>query len=293
MTSPQGIMAFSKKQFKSLWQNLLSGHVPKDLGNISTLQYMDLSENHLSGRLPRQLKNLKNLEEVYLSVNEFTGAFPSSFAEFENLTYLDIMGNNFTGRIPEFIDNWKQLEYLSLMGNSFEGPIPQSISSLTSLSTLHVADLIGGKNPFPDIRRMTSLEYLTLRNCSITGPIPEYIGQMKSLIYLYEFYLRNLQAYLLLPTLSFCMESVVFFFSGNISVFRSSVQRDLSFNSLTGELPVFSYHLQFRSIYLKRNMLSGSLPGWLPSTKSNVYDFLVRHFYLLQHFGNYSHARTC
>ncbi|XP_011009669.1 PREDICTED: probable leucine-rich repeat receptor-like serine/threonine-protein kinase At3g14840 isoform X2 [Populus euphratica] len=138
-----------------LSDNLLSGGIPPEFGNITTLVLLDLSDNHLSGVIPHELGSLVN--------NEFSGELPKSFAALEKMVNLFITGNNFSGKIPEYIANRE------------------------NLTVLYAADIENNEGmdfPFPNLSGMTSLTWLTLRNCSITGRIPEFILQMISPYYL-------------------------------------------------------------------------------------------------------------
>ncbi|XP_052301479.1 probable LRR receptor-like serine/threonine-protein kinase RFK1 isoform X4 [Populus trichocarpa] len=141
----------------SLLVNRLSGEIPKELGNITTLTYLSLEANQISGIIPPDLGKLINLQTLMLSSNRFTGNLPVSFSGLINLTDFRINDNNFSGAIPIFIQNWKKLERLEMHATGLEGPIPSNISLLNNLVEL------------------------TLRSCKIFGEIPAYLWTMKSL----------------------------------------------------------------------------------------------------------------
>ncbi|KAK3424555.1 hypothetical protein EUGRSUZ_F01338, partial [Eucalyptus grandis] len=96
----------------SVLGNRLTGPIPKELGNISTLFKLVVEINQLSGHLPPELGNLSQLHILHLSSNNFTGELPPRFAELTALQELRLSDNNFTGQIPDFIQNWTNLSRL-------------------------------------------------------------------------------------------------------------------------------------------------------------------------------------
>ncbi|KAE7996363.1 hypothetical protein FH972_001094 [Carpinus fangiana] len=96
----------------SVLVNRLSGEIPKELGNITSLTYLCLEANQFSGIVPPELGNLTNLQTLMLSSNNLTGNLPMTFAMLGSLTDFRINDNNFRGTIPDFIQNWKQLTRL-------------------------------------------------------------------------------------------------------------------------------------------------------------------------------------
>ncbi|KAL9383710.1 hypothetical protein Peur_024033 [Populus x canadensis] len=165
----------------SLLVNRLSGEIPKELGNITTLTYLSLEVNQISGIIPPDLGKLINLQTLMLSSNRFTGNLPVSFSGLINLTDFRINDNNFSGAIPIFIQNWKKLERLEMHATGLEGPIPSNISLLNNLVELRISDINGPTQSFPMLKNMTGMIRLTLRSCKIFGEIPAYLWTMKSL----------------------------------------------------------------------------------------------------------------
>eukprot|EP00258_Populus_trichocarpa_P021330 XP_024437349.1 probable LRR receptor-like serine/threonine-protein kinase RFK1 isoform X2 [Populus trichocarpa] len=165
----------------SLLVNRLSGEIPKELGNITTLTYLSLEANQISGIIPSDLGKLINLQTLMLSSNRFTGNLPVSFSGLINLTDFRINDNNFSGAIPIFIQNWKKLERLEMHATGLEGPIPSNISLLNNLVELRISDINGPTQSFPMLKNMTGMIRLTLRSCKIFGEIPAYLWTMKSL----------------------------------------------------------------------------------------------------------------
>ncbi|XP_058103389.1 uncharacterized protein LOC131246946 [Magnolia sinica] len=223
----------------SLGVNRISGPIPKELGNITSLTSLVIEANQLSGDLPPELGNLTNLERLMISSNNFTGELPESLAKLSNLKDLRISDNRFTGKIPDFIQNWKRLERLEIQGTNMEGPIPSGISGLENLIQLIISDISGMESDFPELSDMANIRTLILRNCNIIGEIPAYIGEMRLLDFL---------------DLSFNK------LAGMIpSTFRSLPQVDF-LESMTW--------LLIR--YLTSNLLTGSVEDWMINKPANI-----------------------
>ncbi len=60
----------------SLTENGLSGPLPVELVNLSSLTELTLDGNQLTGSIPVELANLSSLEILLLEANELTGAIP-------------------------------------------------------------------------------------------------------------------------------------------------------------------------------------------------------------------------
>ncbi|KAF5179651.1 Leucine-rich repeat receptor protein kinase msp1, partial [Thalictrum thalictroides] len=215
----------------SLLGNLVTGTIPKEIGDIRTLEDLNFQDNRMEGPIPKELGNLINLKRILLGGNDYTGVLPDSLGNLKNLIDFRIDGASFSGKIPEFIGNWTKLERLDMQGTSMEGPIPSTISLLTNLRELRITDLRASNISFPDLRDLNKLTDLVLRNCSITGRIPQYIGQSLTNI-------KNL---------------------------------DLSFNRLKGPVRDNLGSLrQLNFMYLTSNSLTGPVSQWLSVSKENI-----------------------
>ena len=64
-----------------LYTNQLSGAIPPELGNLSSLGWLDLSGNQLTGEIPSELGGLMNLTVLRLSGNQLTGCVPSGLGD--------------------------------------------------------------------------------------------------------------------------------------------------------------------------------------------------------------------
>jgi len=72
----------------------LTGEIPSEIGNISSLQYLNLTNNKLSGSIPSSFTGLSNLSILYVYNNELSGNIPD-FTTLSSLTRLTINKNNF------------------------------------------------------------------------------------------------------------------------------------------------------------------------------------------------------
>ncbi|WVZ01014.1 hypothetical protein V8G54_027083 [Vigna mungo] len=165
----------------SLLGNRLTGSIPKEIANISTLQSLVVEANQLFGELPLELGNLPQIQRLLLSSNNFTGKLPETLNKLTTLQDIRLGDNQFSGKIPDFIQSWTSLQKLVIQGSGFDGPLPSGISLLKNLTDLRISDLNGSEqSTFPQLNNM-SLKYLILRNCNINGTLPTYLGTMTTL----------------------------------------------------------------------------------------------------------------
>ncbi|CAN6690846.1 unnamed protein product [Malus baccata var. baccata] len=155
----------------SLLGNRLTGSIPKELGDITTLKSLDISFNNFSGPLPQEL----------LSSNNFSGELPETFAMLTKIKDFRVSDSHFSERIPDFIENWINLEKLVIQASGLTGPIPSGISLLTNLTDLRITDLSGPESPIPTLDKMKNMKTLMLRNCNLIGKLPPYLGEMTKL----------------------------------------------------------------------------------------------------------------
>ncbi|XP_059662764.1 probable LRR receptor-like serine/threonine-protein kinase At1g53440 [Cornus florida] len=222
----------------SLGVNRISGSIPKEIGDISTLVELILETNQLGGPLPRNLGNLSRLSRLHLSANNFNGTLPDEFSKLKNLTEFTIDGSKLSGKIPDWIGNWTNITRLDMQGTFEDGPLPSTISNLKNLKELRISDLNGPNSSFPDLRDMKNLQYLILRNCLINDSIPKYIDNH----------------------------------------FTELRILDLSFNRLTGGIPSTFENLDFDYMFLNNNSLNGTIPYWLLHRRNDWIDVSYNNF---------------
>ncbi len=132
----------------TLLNTSLSGSIPAELGDLTSLEELNLHDNSLSGSIPAELGDLTNLEGLTLTYNDLSGSIPAALGDLTNLEKLRLSGNDLTGSIPAALGDLTNLESLALDNNDLSGSIPAALGDLTNL------------------------EWLTLDGNSLTGSIP-------------------------------------------------------------------------------------------------------------------------
>jgi len=134
-TIPSELGNLSNLTYLNLRSNELSGNIPSELGSLTKLTYFYLNSNSLSGTIPSELGNLTKLTQLYLGNNSLTGSIPSELGNLTNLTYLYLGFNSHSGTIPTELGNLSNLIYLSFQNNSLSGTIPSEVINLPKLTT--------------------------------------------------------------------------------------------------------------------------------------------------------------
>jgi Leucine-rich repeat (LRR) protein len=82
---------------------------------------IDLSENMLSGEIPQEVGNLSHIKSLNLSNNFFTGPIPATFANLSEIESLDLSENMLNGSIPWQLTRLSSLEVFSVAFNNLSG----------------------------------------------------------------------------------------------------------------------------------------------------------------------------
>ena len=238
--------------------NNLTGPIPAELGSLSNLTSLSLRFNQLTGSIPAELGSLSNLSNLSLSSNQLTGSIPAELGSLSNLSYLFLPSNQLTGPIPAELGSLSNLSYLSLFSNQLTGSIPAELGSLSNLSYLSLSsNQLTGSIP-AELGSLSNLERLALADNQLTGSIPAELGSLSNLSYL-DLFSNQL-------TGSIPAEL------GSLSNLRTLA---LSSNQLTGPIPAELGSLSnLRTLALSSNQLTGPIPAELGSLSNLTELFL-------------------
>ncbi|KAM0877788.1 hypothetical protein ACQ4PT_035293 [Festuca glaucescens] len=243
-------------------KNSLTGPLPAFIGELTDLMHITVGTNALSGPIPKELGNLTNLQSLALGSNHFNGSLPDELGKLTKLQEMYIDSNDFSGPLPATLSQLKILSSLRLQGNSFQGPIPKSLSNLTQLMSLRIGDIVNGSSSIAFIGNMTSLGDLVLRNCKISDTLASVEFSKFVKLTSLDLSFNNITGQI--PLSIFNLTSLNFIFLGN--------------NSLSGTLPATKTQ-QLTSLDFSYNHLSGSFPSWV--TQKNLQLNLVANDFVM------------
>ncbi|XP_073137606.1 probable LRR receptor-like serine/threonine-protein kinase At1g06840 isoform X2 [Henckelia pumila] len=249
-----------------MWNNL-TGSIPKEIGNISTLQLLLLNGNQLTGSLPDELGNLSNLDRIQIDQNHIAGEIPLSFANLTKAKHFHMNNNSLSGQIPPDLHRLPILVHLLLDNNNLSGYLPPQLSETPSLTIIQLDNNNFEGSTIPaTYGNMSRLLKLSLRNCSLQGPIPDW-SNMPQIAYI-DLSWNQLNGSI--PP-------------GGLSENITTI--DLSNNKLNGTIPAsFSRLPLLQKLSLANNSLTGSVPStiWqnriLNETEKLLLDFSFNNF---------------
>ena len=243
----------------------LTGGIPVELGQLTSLESLLLSDNQLTGGIPAELGQLANLKTLWLGGNQLT-EIPTELGDLTNLMQLLLSDNQLTeiptelgqlanldtlwlGRnqlteIPTELGRLQNLKSLTIYGNQLTGQIPMALGQLSNLQYLDLTDnQLTGEIPSV-LGRLINLEWLALGGNELTGRIPPELGQLTNLEFLILY--RNQ-------------------LTGEIPMALGQLRNleglELHVNQLTGRIPAELGQLaNLRGLSLYNNQLTGEIP---------------------------------
>jgi len=122
---------------KCLRFNNLTGIIPPELCNVTSLEELRLTYNQLGGSIPGGIGKLTELRTLSLAINRISGGIPESLFNLSLLQLLSLTGNRLDGQLPPAIGNaFPNLQFLDLATNMLEGFAPASLCNLSSIQEM-------------------------------------------------------------------------------------------------------------------------------------------------------------
>ncbi|KAH9714585.1 protein kinase domain-containing protein [Citrus sinensis] len=272
---PSQLGNLSSLQSLNLSCNRLSGSIPSAIFTIYTLKYVSFRENQLSGAFSSFTFNKSSLQHLDFSHNTLSGEIPANICSSHPfLDFLSLEENMFHGGIPSALSKCTYLQILSLSYNDFLGAIPKDIGNLTKLMGLHLShNRLQGEIP-REFGNLTELELMSLSENDLQGKIPPEIGN-----------LRNLERLGLgLNKLIGTVPAAIF----NVSTLKSLELQDNSlFGSISSIIDVRLPNLE--RLLLWGNNFSGTIPRFIfNASKLSILEFSKNSFsgFIPNTFGN-------
>ncbi|MQM07283.1 hypothetical protein Taro_040119 [Colocasia esculenta] len=217
---PRGIGDLVSLTFLTLGNNLINGTIPRTIGKLHNLGVLDLGNNQLSGQIPSSIFNLTRMYHFSIDMNQLQGALSPSFGNLQNLQKVYLFANNFSGTIPKELFSISVLTLLSMSQNSLTGALPTKIHQLKSINMMDISENeLYGEIP-STMGNCELLVFIDMHGNNFQGKIPQSFDKLRGLEIL-DLSRNNL--------------------SGNIpdflQEFRYINYLNLSFNNLDGETP--------------------------------------------------------
>jgi len=147
--------SFGSNRFLELNSNNLSGTIPPELGNLTSLTLLNLSNNDFSGSsIPPELGNLTNLTNLSLTQSQLSGTIPPELGLLSNLTGFNLSSNELTGSIPTQLTNLTNVNLFLLNSNKLTGSIPPEFNNLAGSLLILIQNQLSGT--IPDLTNTTA-----------------------------------------------------------------------------------------------------------------------------------------
>ncbi|PIA26503.1 hypothetical protein AQUCO_09200009v1 [Aquilegia coerulea] len=271
-TIPAHMANLSQVTLMNFFDNQFSGHIPSEIGQLTSLQFLHLSlnKNLLTGLIPVSLGNLTRITSLSFYENQLSGSIPYTLGNLTRITSLSFYENQLSGSIPYTLGNLTRITSLSFYENQLSGSIPYTLGNLTKLTSLYLFEnKFLGSIPF-ELGNIKSLLELDLSVNHFTGPIPSSLGSLQKLTLLnlaknklsgpIPLELGNSKS---LTRIGMAKNHLSGLIPSSLGNLEHLIILNLLENNLSGPLPQEITKLKLRHLSISNNTLSGHLPKTL------------------------------
>ncbi|PSS16085.1 Receptor-like protein [Actinidia chinensis var. chinensis] len=262
--------------------NRLTGKIPTQICNATSLYWLDLSNNELSGRIPLCLHNLsKSLSVLNFKGNTLEGTIPQICEGGSMMRMIDLSQNQLQGKMPRSLANCSTLEILNLGNNQIEDTFPIWLGALPVLQVLILrSNKFDGAIGSPKSNlEFSQLRIIDLSYNSFTGDLPlGYFHIWQAMKMVDEGRLTYMQANMSYQVQrrrwNDSYEYSLTIINKGIKTEYYKIQTlfkaiDLSSNKFEGEIPgTIGYLCGAQLLNLSNNALIGSIPSSLGNLTS-------------------------
>jgi len=241
-----------------LYQNGLTGSLPREVSLLTSLNHLDVRDNKLfnyGAEGNEWLGDMTSLEKLSYGENWFDyDGIPTQISKLTNLVEYDCSYTLYHGPLKdEAFAGLNKLKMLDISGNEFNSSIPDTLASLPNLERLYAmeANLLGS---FEFVTKMQVIKEMWVDYNGIDGMIPPAIEQIKSL-----------------NSLSVGDNRLSGPIPKEIGKLTNLVQLWLYDNSLTGSIPEEIRALtNLETLYFSGNDISGAVPDDVCNLKTDA-----------------------
>ncbi|CAB3989896.1 leucine-rich repeat-containing DDB_G0281931 [Paramuricea clavata] len=265
-----------KLQVCCMNETKLHGTIPHYIDRLPKLQVLSVGNNYIKGRLPSRIRNLTKLWFLDLEYAKFKSGEMGYFSNMSQLTYLHLTNCGLRGTIPnDFGKTNPNIYELRLYGNRFEGKINNCFDGFQKITQLILgSNKLNGLLP-ATLNKLQTLQVLDLSNNNFTGFAANLsFNSQLQILYLDRNIHLKIDGNVLLKSLQPCVYSLRMLVASNCGLkgglsyslfnFHQVMYIDLSYNKLTGRLPINEEYNMVYLFYLA--VASNNFTGELPMT---------------------------